>query len=178
MLLRTYFPLIFFSLLMSIESKLLLKTQTNANRLKKFLQCIEQKPNLNDITLEEISLLMNHLKKLNYTKYQELFTNNYHKIKDCVGKNIIPHFPDGTSIVNLNFIFKDKYDWTKFASCLVNKTIGFKDSPFNKLIDHIKEGKFYEALREEFKLRTNGNMIIKECMTNKIKSLFMKNKES
>ena len=58
MLLRTDFPLIFFSLLMIIESKLLLKTQINANRLKKFLQCIEQKPNLNDITLEEISSLI------------------------------------------------------------------------------------------------------------------------
>ena len=58
MLLRTDFPLIFFSLLMIIESKLLLKTQINANRLKKFLQCIEKKPNLNDITLEEISSLI------------------------------------------------------------------------------------------------------------------------
>ena len=177
MFLRTNFPLILFSLFIIVESKLLLKTQINSIRLKNFFKCIEQKPNLNDINLDEIYSLMNHSRKLNYTKYQELFTNNYHKIKDCVGKNIIPHFPDGTSIVNLNFIFKDRYDWTQFVSCLVNKTIGFKDSPFQKLIDHIKEGKFYEALREEFKLRTNGNMIVKQCMTNKIKSLFRKNKE-
>ena len=177
MFLRTNFPLILFSLFIIVESKLLLKTQINSIRLKKFFKCIEQKPNLNDINLDEIYSLMNHSRKLNYTRYQELFTNNYHKIKDCVGKNIIPHFPDGTSIVNLNFIFKDRYDWTQFVSCLVNKTIGFKDSPFNKLIDHIKEGKFYEALREEFKLRTNGNMIVKQCMTNKIKSLFRTNKK-
>ena len=177
MFLRTNFPLILFSLFIIVESKLLLKTQINSIRLKNFFKCIEQKPNLNDINLDEIYSLMNHSRKLNYTKYQELFTNNYHKIKDCVGKNIITHFPDGTSIVNLNFIFKDRYDWAQFVSCLVNKTIGFKDSPFQKLIDHIKEGKFYEALREEFKLRTNGNMIVKQCMTNKIKSLFRKNKE-
>ena len=177
MFLRTNFPFILVSLFIIVESKLLLKTQINSIRLKKFFKCIEQKPNLNDINLDEIYSLMNHSRKLNYTKYQELFTNNYHKIKDCVGKNIIPHFPDGTSIVNLNFIFKDRYDWTQFVSCLVNKTIGFKDSPFQKLIDHIKEGKFYEALREEFKLRTNGNIIVKQCMTNKIKSLFSKKKE-
>ena len=177
MFLRTNFPFILFSLFIIVESKLLLKTQINSIRLKKFFKCIEQKPNFNDINLDEIYSLMNHSRKHNYTKYQELFTNNYYKIKDCVGKNIIPHFPDGTSIVNLKFIFKDRYDWTQFVSCLVNKTIGFKDSPFQKLIDHIKEGKFYEALREEFKLRTNGNMIVKQCMTNKIKSLFRKNKE-
>ena len=76
----------------------------------------------------------------------------------------------------MNVLFKDKYDWTEFASCLVNKTIGLSDSPFNKLIGHIKEGKFYEALREEFKLRSNGNMIVKQCMTTKIKSLFSKKK--
>ena len=149
---KNIFFLIIYSLLTLSETRLLLKTHINSIRLKRFLKCIKEKPNLSNIVLEEISSLMNHSRNANYTKYQELFTDNYHKIKDCINRNIIPHFPDGTSIINLNVIFKDKYDWTEFTSCLVNKTIGLMNSPFQKLIDHIKNGQFYEALREEFKL--------------------------
>ena len=83
--------------------------------------------------------------------------------------------PDGTGVVDLNTIFKEKYDWNNFISCLFNKVKDIDKSPFQKLIEYINEGKYIDALREEFKLRNNGNMILKECMTTKMKELLKKN---
>ena len=56
-------------------------------------------------------------------------------------------------------------------SCLISKASNIEVSPVKNLIQNIKDGKFYEALREEFKLRNNGNSIVRECMPVKIKSL-------
>ena len=175
MFLKIFFPLIFFSLFNYTESRFLFKKIMNEKRLKKFYNCIMQKQNIGNITIDLVSSLMNNkTKHTNFTKYQQLFTDNFNIIKDCVSKSMIPHFPDGTKIINLNVVFKEKYDWTKFASCLLDKVKGLNESPFHQLIEYIKEGKYYLALREEFKLRSNGNMIVKQCMPTKNKVLLNK----
>ena len=133
--------------------------------------CAIEKINIGNITLENISSLIINPQKINFKKYQEIFTDNYKKINYCIGKGTIPYFPDGTKIINMNVIIKEKYDWTKFISCLKEQTSKLKDSLIQKLIEFIKEGNYYDALREEFKLRIKGNFIIKQCIAMKTKPL-------
>ena len=83
--------------------------------------------------------------------------------------------PDGTRMINLNNVFKDKYDWKKIIECLANKVNNIDISPFKKLIEYINEGKYLKALREEFKLKNIGNFILKECTPAKMQSLLNKN---
>ena len=83
--------------------------------------------------------------------------------------------PDGTRMINLNNVFKDKYDWKKIIECLANKVNNIDISPFKKLIEYINEGTYLKALREEFKLRNNGNFILKKCTLSKMQSLLNKN---
>ena len=170
---KFFFYEILFSSFIISEPRLLLKKIMNENRLKKFYKCIQQKqPNIGTISLDLISSLINSTQKTNFTKYQELFTNNFNKIKDCVSQSMIPHFPDGTKIININVILKPKYNWAEFASCLAKKAGELNSSPFQRLINYIKDGEYYNAIREEFKLRNNGNMIVRQCMATKIKNIF------
>ena len=162
---------IFLSLLLITNSRFILRKQLNSNKLKDFIKCAKEKINISNITLENISSLIINPQKINFKKYQNIFTDNYNKINDCIGKGTIPYFPDGTKIINMNVVIKDKYDWTKFISCLMDQTTKVKDSLIQKLIEFIKEGNYYVALREEFKLRIKGNNIIKQCISTKTKPL-------
>ena len=149
----------------------------NNKKLQSFVKCMKdkiEKSDIKNIPMEMVSSLMVNNQKINYQQLQELFTKYYEKIKDCFPPGNLPKMPDGSNIVNLNTIFKDKYDWKEFITCLMNKIKEIDDSPFKKLIELINEGKYYDALREEFKLRNNGNIILKECMPTKILSLLNK----
>ena len=150
----------------------------NIKKLQNFIKCVSekiQKSEIDDIPLDLVlSLMVNTPQKNDYKKLQELFTKNFDKLAGCLGGSI-PKMPDGTSVVDLNSIFKEKYDWDKFISCLMDKGKNFNNSPFEKLIQYINEGNYYNALREEFKLRNNGNKILQECMPSKIQDL-IKNK--
>ena len=159
------------SLLVTTNCRNIFRKQPNSNKLKDFIKCAIEKINIGNITLENISSLIINPQKINFKKYQEIFTDNYKKINYCIGKGTIPYFPDGTKIINMNVIIKEKYDWTKFISCLKEQTSKLKDSLIQKLIEFIKEGNYYDALREEFKLRIKGNFIIKQCIAMKTKPL-------
>ena len=149
----------------------------NNKKLQTFVKCMKEKiesSDIQNIPMEMVQSLMVNSQKINYQQLQELFTKYYDKIKDCFAPGNLPKLPDGTTIVDLNTIFKDKYDWEDFIICLMEKINNLDDSPFKKLIDLINEEKYYDALREEFKLRNNGNVILKECMPTKILSLLNK----
>ena len=140
-------------------------------KLRSFVKCVEdkiEKSNINDIPLDLVSSLLTTPQNVDYKRIQELMTKNFDKIKDCLIKGNIPKMPDGKSLVDLNNIYKEKYDWKKIIECLVDKVNNIDTSPFKKLIEYINEGKYLEALREEFKLRNNGNSILRECVPAKI----------
>ena len=140
-------------------------------RLRSFAKCVEniiEKSNINDIPLDLVLSLLNNPQNADYKKFKETMTKNFDIIKECLIKSNVPKLPDGTSVVDLNNIFKEKYDWKKIIECLVEKVKNIDTSPFKKLIDYINEEKYLEALREEFKLRNNGNSILKECTPAKI----------
>ena len=140
-------------------------------KLRSFVKCVEdkiEKSNDNDIPLDLVSSLLTTPQNVDYKRIQELMTKNFDKIKDCLIKGNIPKMPDGTRLVDLNNIYKEKYDWKKIIEWLVDKVNNIDTSPFKKLIEYINEGKYLEALREEFKLRNNGNSILRECVPAKI----------
>ncbi len=149
----------------------------NNRRLNDFYKCITEKTVIGNEALQ----IIKSLKSLNeedlsdaMNKIRELLTNNYDSIKNCLEKGNIPKLPDGTNIINMNKVYSDKYDWTQFSKCLMNKVDiqNIRQSPLNNLINNINDGKYYNALREEFKLRNNGNSILRECIPYKNKILF------
>ena len=154
------------------------RSQINIKKLQSFVKCVSdkiEKSNIEDVPLDLVlSLLVRTPQQRDYKRLQELFTQNFDKISDCLG-GTIPKMPDGTSVVDINSVFKEKYDWDHFISCLIDKVKNIDNSPFQKLIQYINEGNYINALREEFKLRNNGNLILKECMTSKMQELLNKN---
>ena len=155
------------------------RSQFNIRKFQSFIKCVSdkiEKSEIDDIPLDSILSLManNNLQKKDYKKFQELFTKNFEKLASCLVGNV-PKMPDGTSVVDLNSIFKEKYDWDNFISCLADKGKNLDNSPLQKLIQYINEGNYFDALREEFKLRNNGNKILKECLPSKMQDL-IKNK--
>ena len=170
---------------MSVKSMIIILTlftmlniiKSSKNDLKFFkstVQCITRKGKLSEESSKLLkSALANPTQTENYKKVQDLLTNNLDKIIICIDFQNIPKFPDGTSILDLDRIFGTKYDWIKFLGCLLTKvTSKLNESPLQDLIKNINNGKYHQALREEFKLRNNGNTAVKECMPNKIKALF------
>ena len=179
--------LILFSLFCSFKSQLLLlKTFTfvkdlrNKKYLQSFLKCVLKKNGLGSDFIQMIQSIIFSSKpnKINITHIQERLTDDYENFMDCIDKNIIPKFPDGTSVINVNKIYGMKYDWMEFLSCLTGKVKNLTDSPVNDLINLIMIKDYYTALRKEFKLRNNGNDIVKECMPSRIKSLYTEKKNS
>ena len=145
-----------------------LRSQIN---IGSFIKCVSEKiekMEINDIPLDDVLSLLITSQTKDYKKLQEKFTKHFKEISPCL-KGQIPKFPDGTSFIDLDSIFKEKYDWNSFITCILDKIIDIdmENSPFEKLIDLINEGKYSEALREEFKLRNSGNNIIKSCTATK-----------
>ena len=162
---------IFSSLFYLTICQLNIRNQLDIKKFQSFVKCVEdkiEKSNIDDIPLDLISSLLITPQNADYKKIQELLTKNFDKIQDCITRGYIPRMPDGTRMVDLNTVFKDKYDFKKIIECLSNKVNNIDISPFKKLIQYINEGKYLEALREEFKLRNNGNLIMKECTPAKI----------
>ena len=149
-------------------------SQNNLRFFKSTIGCITKNGKLSSESSKLLkSALANPTQTDNYKKIKDLLTNNLDKIIVCIDFKNIPKFPDGTSILDLNRIFGTKYDWIKFLGCLLTKvTNKLNESPLQDLIKYIYDGKYHKALREEFKLRNNGNIAVKECMPNKIKALF------
>ena len=149
-------------------------SQNDLKFFKSTIQCIASSGKLSEESSKLLkSALANPTQTDNYKKVQDLLTNNLDKIIICIDFQNIPKFPDGTSILDLDRIFGTKYDWIKFLGCLLTKvTNQLNESPLQDLIGNIYDGKYHKALREEFKLRNNGNTAVKECMPNKIKALF------
>ena len=148
-------------------------SQNDLVQLKSTIRCIVKNDKLNE---QSSKLLKDALANPTQTEYskkiQDLLTNNLDKIIMCIDFKNIPKFPDGTSILDLDRIFGTKYDWIRFLGCLLNKvTHNLSESPLQDLIKNIYDGKYEKALREEFKLRNNGNTAVKECMPQKIKEL-------
>ena len=179
--------LILFSLFCSFKSQFgllksfnLIKDIRNNKNLQIFLKCVIKQKVLGTDILQMIQSIMftSFSNKTNTTQIQESLTNHYEKFISCIEKGVIPKFPDGTSVLNLNKIYGMKYEWMDYLSCLTKKAAKLTDSPVNDLINLIIRGDYYTALREEFKLRNNGNDIVKECMPTKIKSLFTEKQES
>ena len=169
---------IIYSLFYLTTCQLNIRNKLDIKKLQSFVKCVKdkiEKSNIDDIPLDLISSLLITPQNADYKKIQELLTKNFDKIKDCIIRGNIPIMPDGTRMINLNNVFKDKYDWKKFIECLINKVNNIDISPFKKLIEYINEGKYLKALREEFKLRNNGNFILKECTPAKMQSLLNKN---
>ncbi len=149
-------------------------SQNDLKFFKSTIGCISKNGKLNEESSKLLkSVLANPTQTDHYKKVQDLLTNNLDKIIMCIDFQNIPKFPDGTSILDLDRIFGTKYDWIKFMGCLLTKvTQKINESPLHDLIKNINDGKYHKALREEFKLRNNGNTAVKECMPNKIKALF------
>ena len=145
----------------------------NNKHLKSFVQCVARQPNIGKDILGIVQSIMLFSTKndFNITEIQDILTRNYDKFINCID-GAIPKFPDGTSLINLNKIYAMKYDWIEFLSCLMGKVRDIGSSSVNNLIQLINKGNYYEALREEFKLRTKGNDLVKQCMNTKIKKLF------
>ena len=179
MFLNRYLIFITFSSLFYLNScQSLFQNQVDIKKLQSFVKCVSdkiQKNEIQNIPPEIVLSLLVTSQQKDYKKLQEIFTKHFEQISDCLAGNI-PKMPDGTSVIDINTIFKNKYDWANFITCLMGKINDIENSPFKKLIDYINEGKYMDALREEFKLRNNGNMILKSCMTTKIQSLINKNK--
>ena len=179
--------LILFSLLCSFNSQLLLlKTFTfvkdlrNKKYLQSFLKCVLKKKGLGSDIFQMIQSIMFTSKssKTNITQIQERLNDDYENFLNCIENNIIPKFPDGTSVININKIYGMKYDWMQYLSCLTGKAKNLTESPVNDFINLIVIKDYYTALRKEFKLRNNGNDIVKECMPTRIKSLYTKQNNS
>ena len=171
--------LILFSLLCAFKSQLInFESNLNYRRLKSFYKCVSEQTNIGNETLGIIQSLINNSPSYNKRLIQETLTNNYDKITKCIGKGIIPKFPDGSDLIDVNQFFGNKYDWSQFLTCIMGKITNVGESTFKNLIQNINNGNYYNALREEFKLRNNGNSIIMECMPNKIKSFFNKTEEN
>ena len=161
-------------LTLSIMFNILKCSQNDLKFFKSTIECITKKGKLNEQSNELLkSVLANPTQTDINKKVEDLLTNNLDKIIVCIDFKNIPKFPDGTSLLNLDRIFGTKYDWIKFLGCLLTKvTTKLNESPLQDLIKYIYDGKYHNALREEFKLRNNGNTAVKECMPNKIKALF------
>ena len=179
--------LILFSLFCSSKSQLLLlKTFTfvkdlrNKKYLQSFLKCVLKKNGLGSDFIQMIQSIIFSSKpnKINITHIQERLIDDYENFMDWTDKNIIPKFPDGISVINVNKIYGMRYDWMEYLSCLTGKVKNLTDSPVNDLINLIIVKDYYTALRKEFKLRNNGNDIVKECMPSRIKSLYTEKKNS
>ena len=150
-----------------IDSQTFMGPQIKIKKLKKFIDCIIEKTDLGNIKLEG---LMYYSPNTDYKQYQKLFTDNYNKTKICTGISSIPQFPDGTKVIDINAILKNEYNWATFISCLINKDKLLDESPLQNLIDYINEEEYYDALKEEFKLKIKGNLIINQCSETKIKA--------
>ena len=171
--------LILFSLLNVFQSQLnYFQSNLNYRSLKSFYKCVSEKTNIGNETLVIIQSLINNSSSYNKRLIQETLTNNYDKIAKCIGKGIIPKFPDGSNLIDVNLFFGNKYDWFQFLTCIMGKITNIEESPLKNLIQNINKGNYYNALREEFKLRNNGNSIIMECMPKKIKSIFYKTEQN
>ena len=165
---------IFIILTLSIMFNILKCSQNDLKFFKSTIECITKKGKLNEQSNELLkSVLTNPTQTDINKKVEDLLTNNLDKIIVCIDFKNIPKFPDGTSLLNLDRIFGTKYDWIKFLGCLLTKvTSKLNESPLQDLIKNINNGKYHQALREEFKLRNNGNTAVKECMPDRIKVLF------
>ena len=161
-------------LTLSIMFNILKCSKNDLKFFKSTIECITKKGKLNEQSNELLkSVMANPTQTDIFKKVEDLLTNNLDKIIVCIDFKNIPKFPDGTSILNLDSIFGAKYDWIKFLGCLLTKvTNKLNVSPLKDLIKYIYDGKYHKALREEFKLRNNGNTDVKECMPNRIKALF------
>ena len=167
--------------MLSLFSQYLTQTflppQLNNKSLKDFARCVLdkiEKNELNEISSSQVLSLLVTSQNTDYKKIQEVFTKFYDKIKDCMKGGYIPKLGDGSSLIDLDVILKDKFDWNNFMSCIMENIKDIDNSSFKKLIDYINEKKYIEAAREEFKLRKNGNEILKKCMPVKIASLLSK----
>ena len=169
---------IFFIILINLFSifkfQIINENNSTMNSFQKFVKCIKEKSNTKNKSKEIVnSILDSSNKNMNISKIQNLLTDNFDKIIDCLDLSNIPKFPDGTSIIDFDKLFATRYDWVQFLACLLTKiTTKLADSPLQNLIKNINEGKYYNAIREEFKLRNNGNSGVRECMTFKLKKLF------
>ena len=166
--------LLFSSLFSQCLTQSLLPTQLNNKKLMDFVRCVTEKidkSELNELTSQTVLSLMITNKQTDYKKMQETFTKYYDKISDCFKGGYIPKLGDGTSLINLDVLLKSKYNWSDFMQCLTSKVDNIEESPFKKIVDYINKEKYLDAVKEEFKLRNNGNTILKECMPIKISSL-------
>ena len=170
--------IILFCLITFLNCQNLPRRNFNWKKLQEFAKCVLDKKDLDNKLIELMQTLALSYITSTPPNYQEIInklTVNFEKIQDCLNKNGIPLLPDGRKIIDLNAIYQDRYNWQKFLSCLYNKAKNFDTGPIEQLIKYINEQKFYNALREEFKLRNNGNIIVKNCMNEKVKLFFKEN---
>ena len=165
---------LFIILTLSIMFNILKCAKKDLKSFISTIKCITEKGKLNEESNELLKSLLANPTQINlYKKAEDLLTNNLDKIIQCIDFKNIPTFPDGTTILDLDRIYGTKYDWIKFLGCLLTKvTNKINESPLQDLIKYIYDGKYHKALREEFKLRNNGNTAVKECMPDRIKVLF------
>lgn len=152
-----------------------------SNDIVKFLECLTKNAKFNNKDLLKLFLLITNINNGtgDLLSLSQLLLENFQNILPCINMGDLPKFSNGLPLIDYDKFYKMRYDWEKYLKCIVDKSleVGMKmeeemrkknNKSLEDLVNKIKEGKYQEALKEEFVLRENGNKIVKECIPEKV----------
>ncbi len=151
----------------------LLITSQNINdneQINNIINCVNSTI-INDETIKT-TLLESYEKKDNsfFRLIGEFLITKPNEMKKCIPNKQI-ELNNNNEQNSFNDILKNKYNWNEFVNCLKEK-IGtnaingeINDHSIIDLIQEIKKENYVLAIKEQFRLRRYGNIIINECNT-------------
>lgn len=149
-----FFLLIFFLLISNIKSK-------NIN-FEKIIECMISKGNISSSTANSMKKLSKNLTQENNMELSKIIKDH----RDIFVKCLDSKKKVSSNFTTIDDVYREVYDWKRYVNCL--KTIDLNYT-FNNLLTTIQKGQYYEAIKEELRLITQGHKNLKKCT--KIKML-------
>ena len=144
----------------------------NQQALGTYISCLNESSSISEKIKNRIINAYEKYDGSILTVLNELFKTDKETLTECFPiKNEDEYYNNINNYNYKNEFYKNIYNWKLFFECLYNKlnndNINEINNPVNKLIDYIKKGEFYNALKEEYQLIKHGNDIVKKCYLSK-----------